>query len=76
MIWILWGNAQRIVIVAKPGYQNAKFQVSSKSLLANVLDMDDNFCGGTIVTSSVKGLHANNNHCGSLVGNGIYPRYD
>ena len=38
--------------------------------------MDDNFCGGTIVTSSVKGLHANNNHCGSLVGNGIYPRYD
>ena len=45
---------------------------SSKSLLANVLDIDD-----TIVTSSVKGLHANNNHCGSLVGNGyIYPRYD
>ena len=52
------------------------FKVSSKSLLANVLDMDDNFCNSTIVTSSVTGLHVNNNHCGNLIGNGcIYPRY-
>ena len=34
-------------------YTNITLQVSSKSLLANVLDMDDNFCSSTVVTSSV-----------------------
>ena len=41
-----------------------KTEVSSKSLLANVLDIDDNLYSSTVVPN-VNGVHVNNNHCGS-----------
>jgi len=65
---------RKSILMQKKIKELDKTEVSSKSLLANVLDIDDNFCASTVVTSSVNGNHVNNNHCVNLMGNGCsYP---
>ena len=63
---------RKSILMQKKIKEMDKNEVSSKSLLANVLDIDDNFCATTIAPS-INGNHPS--HTKPPLLNGCFTRY-